>query len=458
MGIPVLKPFLFFGSPPFALHKIVWSDWYVQQHRKLGPTFGLYLGTYKVITTIDPDIIKAVYVKNFEELGDMVDNPHYDDKMKTIDLAQGEEWKSLRKIMTPTFTTGKIKSMLEPMVQVADLSMNHLKALSQKGPVELKGFFQGFALDTICRCAFSIESNAHQDPDHHLVKAGREAFQGFRVGNWMESLFTLLFYFCPGLEASFPSLIYPESFFKLQHIMDEIVDQRIAAKSHYGDFIDKIVETCSDDGKNAAVSSDMIRAQGKIFFAAGFETTSNCLTTLCYHLALNEEVQEKIRQEIKEVLTSTKDEKIDHESVSELHYLEAAIKENLRICPPIILQQRICKKDVQIKGLAIDKGTYVQIPIYACHHNPDAFAEPGAFKPERFLHADNVAPYTFTGFSGGPRICLGMRFAMTEMKVCMAKLLENFKITPCKETELTFLPGDQFMLHYKQVFVNLEKI
>ena len=45
----------------------------------------------------DPDIIKAVYVKNFEEFGDMVDNPHYEDKMKTIDLAQGQDWKNIRK-------------------------------------------------------------------------------------------------------------------------------------------------------------------------------------------------------------------------------------------------------------------------------------------------------------------------------------------------------------------------
>ena len=199
-GIPTIKPFLFFGSPPFALHKIKWTDWYVEQHKKYGKTFGQYIGSYALITTIDPEIIKSIYVKNFEEFGDMVDNPHYEDKMKTIDLAQAEEWKELRKIMSPTFTTGKIKTMLEPMMGVVEKAMSHLET-SNKDRIEMKKFFQGFALDIICRCAFSIETNAHSNENDHLVKAGREAFQGFTVNSWPESIFTLLFYLFPGLES-----------------------------------------------------------------------------------------------------------------------------------------------------------------------------------------------------------------------------------------------------------------
>ena len=131
----------------------------------------------------------------------MVDNPHYDDKMKTIDLAQGEEWKNLRKIMSPTFTSGKLKSMLNPITDVANKATAYLDHLSKDKPVEMKHFFQGFALDTICRCAFSIETNAHEDQNHPLIKAGRDAFQGFQVTNWIESVFTMLFYFFPGIDS-----------------------------------------------------------------------------------------------------------------------------------------------------------------------------------------------------------------------------------------------------------------
>ena len=143
MGVPVIKPFLCFGSPPFGLHKIVMHKWYFEKHQQLGMTFGLYNGSSPIIVTTDPDIIKCVYVKNFEEFGDMVDNPHYDDSMKTIDLAQGEEWENLRKIMSPTFSSGKLKSMVAPITDVTNKAMNYLDHLDKGEPVEMKKFFQG---------------------------------------------------------------------------------------------------------------------------------------------------------------------------------------------------------------------------------------------------------------------------------------------------------------------------
>lgn len=231
--------------------------------------------------------------------------------------------------------------------------------------------------------------------------------------------------------------------------MDKIVDERISSKAHHGDFIDRIIEVSNDP--KAKVTKDMIRAQGKIFFAAGFETTSNCLTTLCYNLALNPAIQNKIREEVSSL------DKIDHDSIQDLPYLTAAINENLRMYPPVIVQDRICKKDAEIKGIKIKKGTYVRVPIFACHHHPDHFDEPDQFKPERFLD-NKLEQYTFNAFSGGPRICLGMRFAMTEMKLCMAAILKRFEIKTCPETKLELNCGDQFIFNYKEVVLSLKDI
>ena len=105
----------------------------------------LFSGSIPYINTIDPDIIKEVYVKNFEVFGDMVDNPNYDDKMKTIDLAQGSDWKNIRKVLSPTFTSGKLKGMLEPMTDVGNKAMKHLDKLIEKNePIAMKNFFQVF--------------------------------------------------------------------------------------------------------------------------------------------------------------------------------------------------------------------------------------------------------------------------------------------------------------------------
>ena len=113
LGIPVIKPVLCFGSPPFAWHKIYWNKWYQDNHKKYGLTFGQYIGVKPYINTIDPEIIQAVYVKDFDVFSDMIDNPHLNDKMKTVDLAQGQDWKNIRKFISPIFSSGKLKSTFQ---------------------------------------------------------------------------------------------------------------------------------------------------------------------------------------------------------------------------------------------------------------------------------------------------------------------------------------------------------
>lgn len=144
----------------------------------------------------------------------------------------------------------------------------------------------------------------------------------------------------------FPTLLYPEAFFKLHDFTDELIKERLGSDKKFGDFIDRIIEVCSD--ANSPVSPDMIKAQGSIFFAAGFETTSNCLSTLCFTLANHPDIQDKLYEEVSNV------ENIDPESINNLHYLEAAIYENLRLHNPLPIQERICKKDAIVDGLKVN--------------------------------------------------------------------------------------------------------
>ena len=98
------------------------------------------------------------------------------------------------------------------------------------------------------------------------------------------------------------------------------------------------------------------------------------------------------------------------------------------------------------------------MPIYAAHMNPDFFPNPEEFNPDRFLNQKGEDfKYTFRGFSGGPRICLGQRFAMVEMKICMARLLQKYRIKPCNISKLEFRKGDPFLMGFESVYVDLEE-
>jgi cytochrome P450 len=115
-----------------------------------------------------------------------------------------------------------------------------------------------------------------------------------------------------------------------------------------------------------------------------------------------------------------------------LVYLNCAIKESLRLYPPVPYISREAKENAVIGGKNILKGCSVAVFIYQIHRDERYFPEPEEYKPERFLKFDSVKnnqnPYTYIPFSAGRRNCIGQRFAMLEIKVILVNILRYFKI------------------------------
>ena len=108
-------------------------------------------------------------------------------------------------------------------------------------------------------------------------------------------------------------------------------------------------------GEFPALTTGQITGQSIVFLLAGFETTSNTLSSLTYHLAKNPDVQDTLVDEVDDVLEAHGG-RLDHETITDMPYLEACIKEALRIFPPVSRNDRMCTKDWQDEGLFIPKG------------------------------------------------------------------------------------------------------
>lgn len=95
------------------------------------------------------------------------------------------------------------------------------------------------------------------------------------------------------------------------------------------------------------------------------------------------------------------------------------------------------------------------MPIYAAHHLEEFFPEPERFMPERFLKENQslIKPYTFRPFGGGNRICIGQRFAINEMKMCVAKLLSKFKLEKAPKTNLKLETGSLGLLLFNEIYL-----
>jgi cytochrome P450 len=119
-----------------------------------------------------------------------------------------------------------------------------------------------------------------------------------------------------------------------------------------------------------------------------------------------------------------------------MKYMDMVIDETLRIYPVVVRADRVASADYEYNGITIKKGQVIMASIYAMHHDPDIYPEPEQFRPERFDEAhkkarDNEA---YMPFSFGPRNCIGMRFALMEMKLLLSAVLSKYRFGRCEKT------------------------
>nr|AKH03526.1 cytochrome P450 3027F1 [Paracyclopina nana] len=450
-GIPYIKPLFVFGSPPYFYHRISIREWTVKQFEKFGKTWARYEGITPTIVTIDPEFIKQVTVKQFDNFTDAFDF-QTDDDHTTLDIAKGDVWRALRKMLSPTFTTGKLKGMLEPMEGIADKTIDFIEEQAKLSPqFNIKPILQGFTLDTISKCGFGLDTNAHKGDNSDFAKNAYAVFDQLRADNWMDSIIYTA-------SSHFPVILkmlgfWSEPALKVKELTRDIMNQRDKLNIHEGDFIDRLREHKLN--LEPPVTPGMIEAQGIVFLTAGFETTANTLGHMVYMLAKNPEVQERLYEEI---LSVCGDSSINHENIKEMHLLEATMCETLRIRPALTEHDRICTNDTEVLGIKIPKGTRIQMPNYPSHINEEFFPEPFAFKPERFLKENNndLIPFTWRAFGSGNRVCIGQRFATVEILIFMSKLLAKFKIVDTPETVTKYYNGDFFANIFHEMVVRLE--
>jgi cytochrome P450 family 9 len=152
-------------------------------------------------------------------------------------------------------------------------------------------------------------------------------------------------------------------------------------------------------------------AQGFIFFAAGFDTTNVLLQVTAYSLAKNKDVEQKLIDEVDEVIATLEGGQVTYDALHKMKYLDMVICEALRMWSPAALTNRECSKDYNLKlsdgnTLKLRSGDILNIPIYSIHHDPKYFEDPDKFDPERFSdeRKGSIADGSYIPFGYGPRV------------------------------------------------------
>ena len=169
---------------------------------------------------------------------------------------------------------------------------------------------------------------------------------------------------------------------------------------------------------------------------AGYETTSTALGYVAYVLAMYPEEQRKLQEHIdSHFKPETEYTMPSYDTVSDMDYLDMFIRETLRMFPiaPLVITRQ-SNEEFQVNGYGVlPVGTIITVDMYSLHYSTDLWGplNPYEFHPERF--ATKRHPLAWIPFGAGPRSCVGMRFALIEMKMLLTRLLKTYKVMQCVE-------------------------
>ena len=222
-----------------------------------------------------------------------------------------------------------------------------------------------------------------------------------------------------------------------QRLCDELIYAEInERRSHPApdrtDILNLLLATQDEDG-NYLGDVDL-RDELMTLLFAGHETTASALTWALYWVHKSPDVYAKLMTELQSL-----GDRPDPMAIFKLPYLTAVCNETLRLYPVAMTTfSRKVKTPVEISGQMLDAGTEVLASIYLTHQREDLYPEPKKFRPERFLERQ-FSPYEFIPFGGGSRRCLGMALAQFEMRIILATILTNTKLS-FSNPDLNLLP------------------
>ncbi|CAL4141423.1 unnamed protein product, partial [Meganyctiphanes norvegica] len=432
-SLPILGHFMTFLDTKSLAWEFLDSNYVRYKESKY---FGSYFFWSPNLIITDPEVVKSVTIKDFDHFVDRrqfkIDGKDkYANEMLTA--AEGSHWKGIRSVLSPTFSSGKMKNMFPMVMGKADILMKKLHKITgnSETEVDMKNYIGRLTVDVIGTCAFGFESNCIEDETAEFEKKlAKASDQGATF--IVEFLGLLLL---PTKVSDFLNIGFFSRWRYFKDLLIHTIEQRRNSKLKRGDFVDLLLEAQAAQAEPGStkheLSEDAMHGAAIIFLLAGYDTVLNTLVFAAHQIAQHPEEQEKLRKELYEIVDEYGS--LNYQNIMEAKYLDALINETQRMYPLAHILERKCTKEYLLPGknIKLKKNSMVQIPVYSLHNDESYWKEPRKFNPDRFLpeNKGDIVPGTFMPFGLGPRNCIAMRFAQMELKIAIARLVQEFQLS-----------------------------
>lgn len=343
----------------------------------------------------------------------------------SILLSEDDLWRKQRRDTAPVFSGGNFPGFLTHMVAATqDMLKRWEPAVSRNEPIDMHGEAMRLTLDVLLRSLF------HEESEAALLHTRDAIGTMFRLAEdriWSVASIPLK------LALMLPK--YSRTLKFLDQLTAELVQRRRENKAYPEDLLSRLIDTHADTAKDRKLLRDNIIA----FLTAGHETTANTVAWLLFELGLHPEIRGKVIQEIDAITTGNPP---DAEMLKDMKHVRNAMNETLRLYPPVwTMSRRVLADDIipleDGRKVLAPKDATVMLCTYSVQRREKYWQDPESFFPGRFAagESDKRPKFSWFPFSGGPRLCLGFRFAEIEIMVAIAMIYQKF--------ELKLIPGQQ---------------
>ncbi|RLJ40777.1 cytochrome P450 [Litoreibacter meonggei] len=367
---------------------------------------------------MDPDAIRRI-------LRDRLDDYPKSDVTKNIlrpaigdslFVAEGAHWRWQRRAAAPVFSHRNVANLAPIMSAAADRSCARIDA------------HVGRAADMYAEMVtstFEVISDVTFSGDEGFDRAAiHKAIDGYIDSTAKVSLFDVL-----GLPTWIPRpgrMMSSGGMKAMKSMADGVIGNRkIKGDDEVPDLLDLLMAGEDPETKRSMNTSEL-RDNLLTFIVAGHETTALTLAWALYLCAFDQDVQDSARDEAQSVLQGRTATAMD---LAKLPYIRKIIDETLRLYPPAAFLSRTAQVQDELCGRPIAPGDTVMLPVYALHRSRLLWDDPDSFDPDRFAEDKKVDRFAYLPFGDGPRICIGMSFAVQEAVIILATLLSRFKFT-----------------------------
>jgi cytochrome P450 len=395
-----------------------------QEH---GDLVRMRLAFERSVDLFDPELLREVLVDQADALIRWERGPAVFAELmgQSVLVTEGATWQRQRRMLMQAFTPKRVAGYAQLMAQAAGAALDRvLPSGATAGIVDIERLYGDLTMDVILRTLFGTPAGADcagtgadlARAVQRLSDTGyRQMFLPFTLPVWL-----------PGAASERRALRLLRELIR-RHI-ERPARQPMTTGKAPTDLLAQL-HGLHDEETGSALSAQEVFDQCMLTFQAGHETTATALTWWSWLLASHPQAAARAVAEVDQVLAGRAPEAAD---LPRLPWLGATLKEALRLYPPAaILMTRRALRPIHVGGYRLPARTLLRFTPWVLHRDERWFAQAQAFRPERFMPDAPQPPRSaYLPFGLGPRVCLGQHFALLEMTVAAALLLQRFTLAP----------------------------